>query len=85
MEVGEAESELKMRIQPRDIEVPQDHPFENDLLGRKKSIEVLTNIVRSIDGPCTLAVDAPWGAGKTTFIRIWAQVLRNQDFPVVSL
>ena len=84
MEVGEAESELKMRIQPRDIEVPQDHPFENDLLGRKKSIEVLTNIVRSIDGPCTLAVDAPWGAGKTTFIRIWAQVLRNQDFPVVS-
>ena len=84
IESGEAESELKIRIQPRDIEVPRERPFENDLLGRKKSIEVLTNIVRSIDGPCTLAIDAPWGAGKTTFIRIWEQVLRNEAFPVVS-
>ena len=75
---------MKIRIQPKDIEVPEDAPFENDLLDRKKSIEVLTNIVRSIDGPCTLAIDAPWGAGKTTFIRIWAQALRNEDFPVVS-
>ena len=78
---------MKIRIQPRDIEIPQDpreDPFRNDLLDRKKSIEVLTNIVRSIDGPCALAIDAPWGAGKTTFIRIWGQVLRNEGFPVVS-
>ena len=87
IESGEAEIALKIRIQPRDIEVPQDpqeDPFKNDLLDRKKSIDVLTNIVRSIDGPCTLAIDAPWGAGKTTFIRIWEQVLRNGGFPVVS-
>ena len=75
---------MKIRIQPVDIEVPEDDPFKNDLLERKESIEVLTNIIRSIDGPCTLAVDAPWGAGKTTFIQIWSQVLRNRDFPVVS-
>ena len=76
--------DLKIRIQSRDIEVPPDDPFKNDLLNRKEAIEVLTNIVRSIDGPCTLAVDAPWGAGKTTFINIWTQVLRNERFPVVA-
>ncbi len=31
-----------------------------------------------------MAVDAEWGKGKTTFLNIWAQHLRNQKFPVVK-
>ena len=31
-----------------------------------------------------MAVDAPWGAGKTTFLKIWEQHLRNEEYPVVS-
>ena len=73
-----------MRIQPPDIEVPEDDPFKNDLLGREETVKVLTHIVRSIEGPCVLSVDAAWGAGKTTFLKIWAQYLRNQKFPVVE-
>ena len=75
---------MGIRIQPRDIEVPKDNPFKNDLLGRKESVEVLTHLIGSIEGPCVLAVDAAWGAGKTTFLRMWAQYLRNKDFPVVE-
>ena len=30
-------------------------------LGAKRSAEVLTRIVSSIEGPCVLALDAPWG------------------------
>ena len=75
---------MGIRIQPRDIKVPKDNPFKNDLLGRKESVEVLTHLIGSIEGPCVLAVDAAWGAGKTTFLRIWAQYLRNEDFPVVE-
>lgn len=75
---------MGIRIQPREIEVPADDPFKNDLLGRKESVEVLTHLVGSLDGPCVLAVDAPWGSGKTTFLRIWAQYLRDQGFPVVE-
>lgn len=73
-----------MRIQPLEIEVPEDDPFKNDLLGREDTVKVLTSIVRSIEGPCVLSVDAAWGAGKTTFLKIWAQYLRNQKFPVVE-
>ena len=73
-----------MRIQPPDIEVPEDDPFKNDLLGREETVKVLTHIVRSIEGPCVLSVDAAWGAGKTTFLKIWAQHLRNKGFPVVE-
>ncbi len=73
-----------MRVQPLEIEVPEDDPFKNDLLGRRETVQVLTSIVGSIEGPCVLSVDAAWGAGKTTFLKMWAQHLRNEDFPVVE-
>ena len=74
---------MGIRIQPREIEVPEDDPFKNDLLGRKEPVEVLTHLVGSLEGPCVLSVDAAWGNGKTTFLKIWSQYLRNQGFPVV--
>lgn len=75
---------MGIRIQPRDIEVPPDDPFKYDLLDRKKNIEVLTHLVGSFEGPCVLAVDAKWGKGKTTFIKMWAQYLRKKEFLVVE-
>ena len=30
---------MTIRIQPREIGVPVDNPFEHDLLGREESIE----------------------------------------------
>ena len=75
---------MAIRIQPREIEVPENDPFKNDLLGRRESVEVLTHLVGSLEGPCVLAVDAAWGNGKTTFLRIWAQYLRKQEFPIVT-
>ena len=75
---------MGIRIQPQEIEVPEDDPFKNDLLDRKEPVEILTHLVGSIEGPCVLAVDAAWGTGKTTFLRIWAQYLKNQSFPVIE-
>ena len=74
---------MGVRIRPEDIEVPEGDPFKNDLLNREEPAEILRNLVDSIEGPCVLAVDAAWGAGKTTFLRIWSRYLRNQGFPVV--
>ena len=73
-----------MRIQPHDILVPEEDPFRHDLLDRKESVEVLTHLVRSLEGPCVLAVDAAWGNGKTTFLKIWRQHLINNGFSVVQ-
>ncbi len=73
-----------MRIQPHDIPVPEEDPFRHDLLDRKKSVEVLTHLVRSFEGPCVLVVDAAWGNGKTTFLKIWRQYLINVGFSVVQ-
>ena len=78
---------MGIRIQPKEIEVSKDkeaNPFENDLLGRKDSADVLTRIIRELEGPCVMAIDAEWGAGKTTFLDMWAQHMRNADFSVVK-
>ena len=75
---------MAIRLQPLEIDIPADDPFKNDLLSRKDSAEVLTHLVGSIEGPCVLAVDAAWGAGKTTFLKLWAQHLSNQEFRVVQ-
>ena len=75
---------MGIHAQPREIDVPKDNPFKHDLLDRREAVETLTHLVANLDGPCVLAVDAAWGAGKTTFLRIWTQHLRNQGFPVVE-
>ena len=75
---------MGIRLQPLEIDIPDKDPFKNDLLSRKEPAEVLTHLVGSIEGPCVLAVDAEWGAGKTTFLKLWAQHLRNNEFPVVE-
>lgn len=75
---------MGIRIQPLDIEIPETDPFKNDLLGRKEPVEVLTHLIGSIEGPCVLAVDAAWGAGKTTFLKMWSQHLRNSRFSAIE-
>ena len=75
---------MGIRIQPREIEIPLAEPFKHDLLERKESVEVLTRLVNSFEGPCALAVDAAWGNGKTTFLNLWECHLRSQGFPVIK-
>ena len=75
---------MGVRIRPQEICVPDYDPFDNDLLNWKETVEVLTRLVSAIEGPSVLAVDAAWGNGKSTFIRIWAQYLRNTGFSTVE-
>jgi predicted KAP-like P-loop ATPase len=60
-----------------EIEVRAESPFANDALERKQSIERLTSLVESTEQPFVLSVEAPWGWGKTTFIRMWKTHLES--------
>ena len=75
---------MEIRIQPLEIVVPKDDPFVNDKLERRESAEVLTHLVGRHSGPCVLAVDAEWGNGKTTFLKMWSGHLRNEAFHVIE-
>ena len=43
--------------------------LQEDLLHRNEFVLRFLRLLNSIDGPCTIAVDAPWGEGKTFFVR----------------
>ena len=73
----------RLPIRPTDFKVPPDNPFENDLLERKSAVGSLTRIVESANSPYVISVDAEWGAGKTAFLGMWSQHLRNEGFHVV--
>ncbi len=49
---------MPIRVQPAEIEVPENDPFANDLLGWMESIEALTTLLGNIVGPCVMAVGA---------------------------
>ena len=74
---------MNIRIQPEPVVVTDADPFRNDRLDRKETAEVLTHLLGSVHGPCVLALDATWGMGKTTFLQMWKQQLRNDGFHVV--
>ena len=73
----------RMPIRPADFKVPPDKPFEYDLLERRSLVGSMTRIVESANSPYVISVDAEWGAGKTAFLSMWSQHLRNEGFHVV--
>lgn len=75
---------IRLPVQPRELKIERENPFGNDLLDRKKPIETLTNVLSNVGSPCILSVDAPWGAGKTTFLSMWEKYLKSQGFAVIE-
>jgi hypothetical protein len=61
-----------------EIQIPdRGDPFINDRLARKKLAENLTRLLQSTRQPFVISLQAPWGAGKTTFIKMWKTHLES--------
>lgn len=60
------------RIQPDKFIPDPNDPFANDLMGRKAQADALVKLATSVSGPAVIAVDAPYGVGKSTFLSMFA-------------
>ena len=67
-----------------EIEIPPTNPFANDLLGNRRRAESLAEIIERAHTLATISLDADWGNGKTTFLNMLCQLLRNKGFEVVT-
>lgn len=72
-----------MSIKQNEIEVKSGNAFGNCQLDRKKYADILTTIVSTYDSGFVLAINNKWGTGKTTFIRMWEQDLKDNGFQTV--
>lgn len=60
------------------IEILENNIFKNDLLDRQSEIEDITPIILNFEDQLVLALDSPWGTGKTTFVKLWQAYLKKQ-------
>lgn len=65
----------------KDIEIPEDKPFANDKLGRLPYVENFESII-SLYGEtgCVMAINGAWGTGKSTFVKMMVQDMKNKGF-----
>lgn len=62
----------------KDIDIPQDNIFLNDKLNRKDEIENLSSLIVPTKSALTMSINADWGAGKTTFVKLWREYLKKE-------
>ena len=69
-----------MQLKPVELVIDPSDPFAKDSFARKDIVESLVNIISSQVGPFVIAIDSPWGTGKTTFLKMLKVCLENQNF-----
>ncbi|WP_413729141.1 MULTISPECIES: P-loop NTPase fold protein [unclassified Shewanella] len=74
---------MKLIVPP--IDISEDDGFSNgvDIFNRKPFGETLLNLIQNTGDELVLALDAPWGEGKSTFIRMWQGLLKEKNVPHV--
>ena len=74
-----------MKLIVPEIKVSSDDGFKSeiDIFRRRPFGESLLNLINNTDDELVLALDAPWGEGKSTFIKMWRGLLNQEKFPCV--
>lgn len=74
-----------MRLTLPEPYIPEKGGFtsENDIFRYREFGERLVNLVSNINEPLTIALDGPWGSGKSVFIKQWAGLIRERGGNVV--
>ena len=72
-------------LRPNELPVSPERPYARDLLEREPFGDALTRLVDYGSGSGVVLIDAGWGNGKTTFLKMWAQKARNDGKFVASL
>lgn len=63
-----------------DLKVPAGDPFRYDSLERRPLVEFLSGLIKRLNGPFVMALDSPWGSGKTTLVRMLMEDLKGKNF-----
>ena len=78
-----AEYNIRMKIHPPEVVIPEGDPYANALHERKQLGESLTQLIKNVEEGLVIFVDAPWGEGKTTFARMWRAALSDEKYEII--
>ena len=74
-----------MHIFQPQLEIGDEEGFstEKDIFNLKEFGQSLMDLNERVEDPLVIALDGPWGSGKSTFIKMWLGLLRQNNFPVI--
>jgi predicted KAP-like P-loop ATPase len=75
---------MKLLVPPLKISENDGFKPELDIFNRKAYGQSLHNLITNTEDELVIALDAPWGEGKTTFIKMW-QGLLNENKMVANV
>ncbi|HOU85292.1 MAG TPA: P-loop NTPase fold protein [Spirochaetota bacterium] len=65
-----------MRLNPPIFDIPADKPYAYDKFKRQDFGNELYNLFKDLEDSNVIALDAKWGEGKSTFIKMWIADLK---------
>ncbi|MDH2208323.1 MULTISPECIES: KAP family P-loop NTPase fold protein [Empedobacter] len=83
MQISTTITKIKNLIKHDDVEIDKKYPFNNCKLDREKYATVLTSLIENYGDGFVLALNNKWGAGKTTFVKMWEQMLTNKGYETI--
>ena len=73
-----------MNIKPQEITIDPNNPYDGNRLFRNEpSAKALTQIVKHTQSGYTLSINADWGYGKTTFVKMWNVELQKEGYKTI--
>lgn len=60
-----------------DVVIDENKPFKNCKFERQENADILENVLKYTKDNVVINLTAPWGYGKTTFLKMFAQQLSN--------
>ncbi len=73
-----------MNIKPQEITIDLNNPYDgNRLFRNEQAAKALTQIVKHTQSGYTLSINADWGYGKTTFVKMWNVELQKEGYKTI--
>lgn len=74
-----------MKLVATPLTITDSANFDGDLFKRKDFGVSLSNIIKNSTDPLVIGLDANWGEGKTTFVKMWQGLLNEQALPSIYI
>ena len=74
-----------MKLVAPPLIISEDGKFTGDLFKRRGFGISLSNIIKNSTDPLVIGLDANWGEGKTTFVKMWQGLLNENNLPSIYI
>lgn len=74
-----------MKLVTPQLEVISGEGFKHDVLQRKSYGEALLNLITRSEDELVISLNGQWGEGKSTFVKMWADWLSEQEIHCVYI